>query len=131
MEEHPNATLMRRAGELLGAGDVPAFLALHTEDAVMHVAGSGPASGDYHGREGIAESLQKEMSSLDGPPTVELHDNLGSEDHAVSLLTTTMQRGGRTLHAKLVVVGHVRDGMISEVWLHAEDQAAYDAFLTS
>ena len=39
---------------------LPGFLALHTEDAVMHIPGSGPLAGDHVGREGIAAVFQRE-----------------------------------------------------------------------
>src|SRR5215210_2241948 len=56
---HPNAELMRKAAELLNTGDVPGFLALHTDDVVMHIPGSGPLAGDYRGRDAIAAEMQK------------------------------------------------------------------------
>ena len=81
--EHPNAMLMRKVDDALLAGDFPGFLALHTEDAVMHVPGSGPLSGDHYGRDGIAAVFQREMSMLDAPPEIVPLDDLGSDDHAV------------------------------------------------
>ena len=128
---HPNAELMRKASELLNAGDIPGFLALHTEDVVMHIAGTGPLAGDYRGREGIGASMQMEMELLDGPPTVQPHDDLASDDHAVSLVIQTLRRGGRTLAMRTTVIAHVKDGLFSEVWLQPEDQAAYDEFFAS
>jgi ketosteroid isomerase-like protein len=80
--EHPNAALMRKVDEALLAGDFPGFLALHTEDAVMHVPGTGPLSGDPYGRDGIAAVFQQEMSMLDAPPEIVPLDDLGSDDHA-------------------------------------------------
>jgi uncharacterized protein len=129
--EHPNAQLMRKAGELLNAGDFPGFLELHTDDVVMHVPGSGPLSGDHRGRDGIAAVFQKEMSLLDAPPEFERHDDLGSDDHAVSLVVQRLRRGGRTLEGRQTVVAHVREGKFSEVWFQAEDQAAFDDFFAS
>ena len=126
--EHPNAALMRRAGELLNAGDFGGFLGLHADDVVMHVPGDGPLSGDHTGREGVAAVFQREMSMLDAPPEFSRHDDLGSEDHAVSLVTQTLRRGGRTLTVRQTLVAHVHDGMFSEVWVQPEDQAAFDEF---
>lgn len=129
--EHPNAQLMRKAGELLNAGDFPGFLELHTDDVVMHVPGSGPLSGDHRGRDGIAAVFQKEMSLLDAPPEFEDHDDLGSDDHAVSLVVQRLRRGGRTLEARQTIVAHVRGGKFSEVWVQPGDPAAFNEFLAS
>lgn len=129
--EHPNAELMRKSAELLNAGDMPGFLALHTDDVVMHVPGSGPLSGDHRGRDEIAAVFQKEMELLDAPPQFEPHDDLGSDDHAVSLVIQKLQRGGRRLEVRQTIVAHVRDGKFSEVWALPEDQAAFDEFFSS
>ena len=128
---HPNAELMRKAAELLNTGDVPGFLALHTDDVVMHIPGSGPLAGDYRGRDAIAAEMQKEMELLDGPPAVQPHDDLASDQHAVSLVIQTLRRGGRTLEVRTTVIAHIKNGLFSEVWLQPEDQAAYDEFFAS
>jgi uncharacterized protein len=128
--EHPNAQLMRRSGELLVAGDFQGFLALHTDDVVMHVPGGGPLAGDHHGRAGIAAVFQKEASMLDAPPQFEDHDDLGSDHHAVGLVVQTLQRDGRTLVGRQTIIAHVRDGKFCEVWFQPEDQAAFDEFFS-
>lgn len=126
--EHPNAELMRRAGELLGVGDFAAFLALHTEDVVMHIPGSGPMAGDHQGRDGIAAVFQQELSLLDEPPTFEAIDDLGSDRHAASLIVQRLRRGGRDLASRQTIVARVEDGKLAEVWFLPEDQARWDEF---
>ena len=87
--------------------------------------------GDYRGRDAIAAEMQKEMELLDGPPAVQPHDDLASDQHAVSLVIQTLRRGGRSLEVRTTVIAHVKDGLFSEVWLQPEDQAAYDEFFAS
>lgn len=128
MVEHPNAVLMRKIDDLLAAGDFPGFLALHTEDAVMHVPGKGPISGDFRGRDGIAGAFQKEMFFLDGAPEFERREVVGTDEHAVEILTQRLRRGGQVYEGRQTVVAHVRDGMLSEVWFQPDDQEAFDAF---
>lgn len=126
--EHPNAAVMRKVDDALVAGDFAGFLALHTEDVVMHVPGNGPLSGDHHGREGIASVFQKEMGMLDAPPELVPLDDLGSDDHAAGFLIQRMQRGGRTYEGLQVIVARVRDGLLAEIWFRPEDQRAFDEF---
>ena len=126
--EHPNATLMRKVDDALLTGDFPRFLALHAEDAVMHIPGSGPLAGDHNGREGIAAVFQREASMLDAPPEMVPLDDLGSDDHACALLIQRMQRGGRSYEGLQLVIARVRDGQLSEIWFRPQDQAAFDAF---
>ena len=126
--EHPNATLMRMVDDALVTGDFRGFLALHTEDAVMHVPGSGPLSGDHWGRDGIAAVFEREMSMLDAPPEVVPLDDLGSDDHAGALFLQRMQRAGRAYEGLQVIIARVRDGQLSEIWFRPQDQAAFDNF---
>ena len=126
--EHPNATLMRRVDEALLACGFPGFLALHTEDAVMHVPGSGPLSGDHDGRDGIAAVFQQELSMLDAPPEIVPLDYLGGDDHAGEVLIQRMRRAGRSYEGLQVVIARVRDGQLSEIWFRPQDQAAFDEF---
>lgn len=126
--DHPNALLMRKVDEALLAGDFPGFLSLHTEDAVMHIPGSSPLSGKHVGREGIAAVFQQELTMLDAPPEVVPLDDLGSDDHAASVVIQRMRRGGRSYEGMQLVVARVREGQLSEVWFRPEDQATLDDF---
>jgi uncharacterized protein len=126
--EHNNAALMRKVDDALVAGDFPGFLALHTEDVVMHVPGSGPLSGDHYGRDGIAAVFQQEVSMLDAPPEMVPLDDLGSDDHAASLVLQRMKRAGRSYEGLQVIIARVRDGQLSEIWFRPQDQAAFDSF---
>ena len=65
----------------------------------------------------------------DGTLTRELHDALGTDNHAVQLLNVTASVGGRLHSWNAVSVMHVRDGKFSEVWLQVDDQYALDDFL--
>lgn len=126
--EHPNAVLMRKVDEALLAGDFAGFLALHTEDVVMHVPGNSPLSGNHVGRDGLAAVFQREVSMLDAPPEVVPLDDLGSDDHAAAVVIQRMHRGGRSYEGLQAVIARVRDGQLSEVWFRPEDQATFDDF---
>jgi hypothetical protein len=85
-------------------------------------------SGDHYRRDGIAAVFQQEIGMLDAPPEVIPLDNLGSDDHACSLLIQRMQRGGRSYQGLQVVIARVRGGQLAEVWFRPEDQTAFDNF---
>jgi ketosteroid isomerase-like protein len=128
--EHPNAAVMHKADEALLAGDFVGFLALHTDDVVMHVPGNSPLSGDHYGRDGLAAVFQRELSLLDGPPEFVPLDDLGSDDHAGAVMIQRMQRHGRRYEALQVVISRVRNGQLAEVWFRPEDQEAFDRFFS-
>jgi ketosteroid isomerase-like protein len=128
---HPNEEVARSATEALSKGDMEGFLSHHTDDVVVHFPGRGAMAGDHRGKDGVARMFQQQMQILDAPPEIENHDILANDDHAVILNTTRATRGGRTLQEDQVIVMHIKDGKISEVWLHFADQQALDEFAAS
>jgi ketosteroid isomerase-like protein len=128
---HPNEQIARNATEALSKGDMEGFLSNHTDDIVVHFPGRGPMAGDHKGKDGVAKMFQQQMQILDAPPQIENHDTLASDDHAVVLNTVRAARGGKTLEQQQVVVMHIKDGKISEVWLQFSDQQAMDEMASS
>ncbi len=128
---HPNVEVARKATEAFAKGDVETFLSFHTDDTVTHFPGRGPMAGDYRGKDGLTQLLQKQMQMLDSPPKVETHDVLASDDHAVVLNKVAGTRGGKTLEQNQVVVIHLKGGKIDEVWLQFSDQQAMDEMASS
>src|SRR6266540_2607702 len=99
------------------------FLSHQADDVVIHFPGRGPMAGDYRGKDGVAQMFQKQMQLLDSPPQIENHDILANDDHAVIL--------NKTLEQQQVVVLHIKDGKIAEVWLQFSDQQAMDEMASS
>ena len=125
---HPNELLARREVDLINAGDFEALDDLYTDDLVVHYPGKNPLAGSHP----IQEFLAKFQTVLkDGTLRRELHDALGTDDHAVQLLSVTASVAGRSHSWNAVAVMHVPDGKFSEVWLHVDDQYALDDFLNS
>jgi uncharacterized protein len=128
---HPNEQVARDATAALSRGDMDGFLSQHTDDVVLHFPGNGPVAGDYHGKDGLANLFRKQGEILDSPPQIENHDVLANDEHAVILNDVRATRSGRTLEQQQVVVMHMRDGKIAEIWLQFSDQAAMDEFGSS
>jgi len=123
---HPNEALARREMELLRAGDLEALEDIYAPDLVIHYPGRNPLSGSHL----VQEFLSRFEALLgDGTLTRELHDALGSDDHAVQLLRVSVSAQGRSHSWNAVAVLHVRDRRFSECWIHVDDQYALDEFL--
>ena len=127
---HPNEELARRELEALEARDMEDLAGMYAEDYVVHYPGRSPLAGDHRS---FPEFLAKARALMGegGSVTRELHDAFGDDDHAVQLLTVTAQAKGRSHSWQAVIVMHVRDGRISEAWIHIGDQYALDEFLNS
>lgn len=101
---HPDEALARREIELIEAGDLEALEDLYAAHFVVHYPGRNPLSGSYAAREFLARFKQL---LGDGTLTRELHDALGSDDHAVQLLRVTASARGRSHSWNAVAVSLV------------------------
>ena len=125
-----NEALARREIEALNANDLDAVRAMYTDDFVLHYPGKNPLSGDHRGIDGFLAKVRALMGS-EGKVTRELHDALGSDDHAIQLLNVTADVKGQKHTWHSVIVIHPRDGKIAEVWIHIDKQDELDEFLNS
>jgi ketosteroid isomerase-like protein len=65
-----------------------------------------------------------------GTLSLELHDVLANDEHAVELVTVRGERVGKQLTDNETVVYHFRDGKASEVWVQSTDLYALDEFFS-
>jgi uncharacterized protein len=128
---HPNEDVARSATEALSKRDMEGFLSFHADDTVLHFPGRGPLAGDYRDKDGLMRLFQNQMAMLDAPPEIETHDVLANDEHAVVLNNVKGTRGGQTLEQQQVVVLHIQDGKIAEVWLQFSEQQAMDEMASS
>ena len=96
---------------------------LYSADVVLHYSGSHLLSGDYVGPAAILELFERSRASFGGKQQLEVHDVLGSADHAVALLAASAEVDGISVSWNRVVVFHVSDGHIVEQWILDDDQA--------
>jgi uncharacterized protein len=125
---HPNEQLARRELDLINSGDWDALQELYTEDFVVHYPGRNPLSG-AHSLGDFVDAMEGLLAG--GTITRELHDALGTDDHAVQLLRVTGNAQGHTHTWNAAVVLHVREGRFSEAWINVDDQYGLDEFLNS
>ena len=129
---HPNEDLARSEMEAALRGDFDGMLAHYTDDVVLHYPGRNALSGTYRGKDGLRAWGRKvdKLLGATGSLTRTLHDILASDDHAVQLVSVKAHRAnGRSASWNAAVVMHVRDGKISEIWLHLDDPYAVDELL--
>ncbi len=127
MADH--AQLLKEAYRAFVDNDVESLGGLFSEDAVWHVAGIRPASGDYRGREQVLRFLQDLHDRTEDRFLIEVHDILTDEEHAVVLAHTTARRGEAMYTADEVHVFHFDDaGRISEAWGFSSDPEGQGRF---
>ncbi|MEX1157146.1 MAG: nuclear transport factor 2 family protein [Chloroflexota bacterium] len=124
MSEHPNATLVREQAEAMKNGDMQATIDGLADAVVWHEIGSTEA---IHGKAAVAARWAG-MSDAGGSFSVELHDVVANDDHAVALVTATVSMGDHTFSYRTAEIYHMRDGKITERWAFSDDTAAINAF---
>ena len=128
---HPNEDLVREGFAAFGRGDMDALRKqFFTDDVCWHTPGRGLISGDYEGTEQVLQYFTRIFELTGGTFSLELHDVLANDEHAVARFTVRGERAGRQLTDNEVLTYHFRDGKISEVWSHTTDLYAADEFFS-
>ena len=123
---HPNEGVVREYLRAFNEGDLDAVDAVLDDGVVIHFPGRSPIAGDKRGKEEVMAFFKAMMTRAGvGSVPPDIHDVLANDDHAVVLMT----RAVAGIEASVVVVYHVRDGKITEVWPHERDQYAVDEAL--
>lgn len=122
---HNNEKVLRAALDAIASGDGQAFADVSADDLVVHVPGRSRLAGDLHGRGAFAAKVRN-LSG--GTLSIDVHDVLGSDDHAVGIYTMRVDCPDRSFEWRHVNVYHLRDGKIVEVWSNPFEQDAFDRF---
>lgn len=123
-----NAALVQKGFDAFAAGDLGTLDGLFADTAVWHVAGRGPHSGDYAGKEAIFGYFGRLMEESDGTFHNDVIDILGASERAVALTTIHAERAGKHLDADGVVSFTIADDHVTEAWSGVFDQYAVDEF---
>ena len=126
---HANEDLLRDGYAAFGRGDINALKSrFFAEDIRWHYPGRSPFGGDYDGVDQVMGWLLRTFEACWGSISIELHDVISNDEHAVALTTVRAQREGRSLQDDTVQVFHITDGKATEVWTYPRDQYASDEF---
>lgn len=129
MEAHPNVERIKREYQAFAEENFSGLAELFAPDAVWHVRGDSPLSGDHSGREAIVEFLRKLAHDTHESFMIELHDILANDQHTVVLAHTTVKRDDRTYSADEVHVFCTDPtGLITEAWGFTSDPEGQGEF---
>lgn len=124
-----NAEIIRSGYEAFAAGDVPAVLAIFSDDISWHIPGRSPLAGTYTGPDEVLGFFQALGDRSDGTFNLEVHDVLDNgDDKVVLLLTETAQRGDASLSVSAVHVWGVQDGKATTFLAYVADAYEVDDF---
>jgi ketosteroid isomerase-like protein len=120
---HPNEDLVREAFAAFGRGDMDYLQKqIFSDDVRYHQPGRSAVAGDYEGPGQVIGLFARIFELTGGTFSVELHDVLANDEHAVALYTARGEREGKQqLSDNNVLTAHIRDGKASELWVQPTD----------
>ena len=124
MADHPNATKLRAASDALEqSGDMTSQMDMIDDDVVWHEIGSDQP---LRGKQALIERFRgmPEGASI----TIETHDVLANDDHAIALVTATARMGDQELVYRTAEIHHMKDGKITERWAFSDDTDRINKF---
>lgn len=121
--------VVRRFYQAVADADVAAAESCFAADALWHLPGEGPISGDHRGWQQIRDDFLAKLGPLSGGTfRADLLDVAIGDTYVVAVQHATASHGGRALDITGCQLIRVEEGLIQEVRGHYSDQAALDAF---
>ncbi len=112
----------------IAAGDFAGAAEYYANDVVAHQSGRSKWAGTYQGKEALLTWLGEISGGLQDLEITQHALTLG-EGHAVALTVFSAKNGDKAYRGNRLVVYHVTDDKITELWAVDEDQYAMDEFL--
>lgn len=125
-------TLVESYLEASERGDRAAMLAAFADDFVYRVFGRSPVSGVTEGQSAALDYYQKMVELSDGTYALTgVEDLMTSENAAALVVNETVERKGKSLNWKRVVLFKFRGDLISEISLFDDRRYELDELLSS
>ncbi|HEX7176930.1 MAG TPA: nuclear transport factor 2 family protein [Pyrinomonadaceae bacterium] len=131
MSEADNVSVVQRAFEAFGGGDVPAFLSFLSEDVEWTIAGppSVPYAGERRGHEGVTEFLQAIGGAVEFE-RFEPQEFIAQGDRVavVGFERARLRSSGRTFDNPWVLLFTLKDGKITRFRSYEDTYAVAQSF---
>lgn len=124
MADHPNAAIVRAAGEEAErTGDMMRVVDLLADDVVWHEIGRDEP---IRGKQALIErwSAMPEGGTL----TTKTHDVVANDEHCIQLVTATASLGDQSLTYRTAEIYHMQDGKVTERWAFSDDTERINTF---
>lgn len=126
--EHPTAARIRAAFEAFAAEDYASAAAVLDEHCHYRVNGRSRISGTYVGRDAIVGLFRRIEELTGGTFNTSPFEIFANDSDAVALIDVTAERGGESIAYSLVIVAHLEDDAIVEMWSITDDPYRVDPF---
>ena len=117
--------VIRRLGEAFNASDRDTIEALLADDVEWHEIGRDEP---IRGKAALAERFAGALPEWQ--ITVDVHDALANDQHAIMLVTATATMDGQSLTYRTAEIHHVKDGKVTARWAFSDDTARINEFFS-
>lgn len=124
--KHPNALLLEKLYSDFSKGDLAAVLAACADQMTFQVPGKSKLKGKYTKGNFVSGFVTQLMELSGGTLTVEVHDILASDRHAVVLATDHLVRDGKSIVLRTSHVWRFENGKPVAWYEYPKDLYEYD-----
>jgi ketosteroid isomerase-like protein len=117
MAEHPNVAIYREIHEKVQQGDFETVFEALDDDVIWHQIGDET----IQGKEAVRESMSGMEEFGADAFHLDIHDVVGSDEHVVGLVETTLNMGGQSFTYRTAEIAHMKDGKVTERWAFSDD----------
>ena len=129
LPEHGNATPLRGLLDAFSTGYVAGEERALADGIIWHAPGTNRFSGRFEGRAAVIGRLAA-MQEAGIVARYDVHDVVANDEHAIALVHQHLEvADGRRYDQQQVIVAHIRDGRIAELWTMNQDQAVMDVLI--
>jgi ketosteroid isomerase-like protein len=127
MDEHPNATAVRRMMDAMNSGDLQTAADGVADDVEWHEIGLDEP---IRGKAALAERMTSGVGAS-WDITAEPHDIVANDEHVVVLTNATARKDGKEFRYRTAEIMHMRDGKMTARWAFSDDTEAIERFFGS
>lgn len=120
--------VVRRYADAWAADDLKCIVDSYHDEVVFHYAGSNPLSGTHRGKPACLAVL-KQVKQKTNRKLVSIRDVLAGELFGLIVAVEEFEQQGRPVQIERLLRYTVRDGKLSECWIHDSDQTLLDEML--
>lgn len=124
----PSVTVIRKAYDDFGSGDVAAVLEAFDAAVTWHVPGHSPLSGDYRGKEAVVGFFERTMELSGGAFAIDVDHVLADGDVVVAIVTVRAERHGGAAAFPEVHVWRLAHGKVVAFREFQGDEQSEDRF---
>lgn len=129
MSEQDNVKFIEDAFVTFNAGDADGLMKVLAEDAVQHMPGNGPISGDYAGRDAVLGMYAQIGEATSGTFQAVLESAMADgPDKVVAKYRAQAERMGTRLDNPRTITFTIKDGAVVDLLEEDENVAIWDMF---